>query len=147
MNNGPFTEDELDQLKRLWEQGMLTREIAKALGRSKNSVVGKAHRLGLKARPSPIRGKRVGPPKPRVEKPARVVVRSFFRPRPPKPPTKPVPQPYDGPLVAGVGGRRDVCQWIPGDPMGADTLYCGQTTVRGCYCEYHHSLSVRIVKA
>lgn len=38
----------------MWLAGASARIIANALGTSKNSVVGKAHRLGLPNRPSPI---------------------------------------------------------------------------------------------
>ena len=50
-----WTDDQVEELKRLWNEGLTTGEIGKALGVSKNAVVGKAHRLGLNSRPSPIR--------------------------------------------------------------------------------------------
>ena len=50
-----WTDEQVEELKRLWEKGLTTGEIGKALGVSKNAVVGKAHRLGLNGRPSPIR--------------------------------------------------------------------------------------------
>lgn len=42
-------------LRDLWTQGHSTAEIGRRLGVSKNAIVGKAHRLELDARPSPIR--------------------------------------------------------------------------------------------
>ena len=42
-------------LVRLWKEGASTAEIGRRLGLSKNAVVGKAHRLGLPQRPSPIK--------------------------------------------------------------------------------------------
>ena len=50
-----WTDEQVEELKRLWDKGLTTGEIGKALGVSKNAVVGKAHRLGLNGRPSPIR--------------------------------------------------------------------------------------------
>lgn len=50
-----WTDEQVEELKRLWDKGLTTGEIGKALGVSKNAVVGKAHRLGLNSRPSPIR--------------------------------------------------------------------------------------------
>ena len=44
-------------LQKLWDKGLSTTEIAKKMNVSKNSVVGKVHRLCLKARPSPIKKK------------------------------------------------------------------------------------------
>lgn len=52
-----WTEERIDQLKRLWGQGMTASQIADELGGvSRNAVIGKAHRLGLEARPSPVKG-------------------------------------------------------------------------------------------
>ena len=58
-----WTEERVAELQRLWDTGKSASEIGKILGVSKNSVVGKAHRLKLTARPSPIR--RGGTPKPK----------------------------------------------------------------------------------
>ena len=50
-----WTEDRTATLKRLWAEGKTATEIAAELGgTSRNAVIGKAHRLGLEARPSPI---------------------------------------------------------------------------------------------
>jgi GcrA cell cycle regulator len=54
-------------LRELWTQGHSTAEIGRRLNVSKNAIVGKAHRLELEARPSPIR--RDGP-KPAAERAA-----------------------------------------------------------------------------
>jgi GcrA cell cycle regulator len=43
-----------DMLRDLWARGDTGTEIADAMGITKNSVVGRAHRLGLPARPSPV---------------------------------------------------------------------------------------------
>jgi GcrA cell cycle regulator len=48
-------------LRELWTQGHSTAEIGRRLGVSKNAIVGKAHRLELDARPSPIRRDAVKP--------------------------------------------------------------------------------------
>ena len=52
-----WTEEMINDLKQMWKDGLTTNEIAKRLGVSKNSIVGKVHRLNLKARPSPIKKK------------------------------------------------------------------------------------------
>ncbi len=51
-------------LRTLWDEGLSTAEIGRRLGVTKNAVVGKAHRLDLPARPSPIR-RGIGPAAPR----------------------------------------------------------------------------------
>ncbi|MBM3585088.1 MAG: global cell cycle regulator GcrA-like protein [Alphaproteobacteria bacterium] len=51
-----WTEEKTALLRQLWESGLSASEIAKRLGGiSRNAVIGKAHRIGLAARPSPIR--------------------------------------------------------------------------------------------
>ena len=43
------------KMRALWDEGLPASEIGERMGVSKNAVVGKAHRLGFPARPSPIR--------------------------------------------------------------------------------------------
>ena len=52
-----WTEKMVEDLRIMWKQGLTTGEIGKRLGVSKNSIVGKVHRLQLDARPSPIKKK------------------------------------------------------------------------------------------
>ena len=52
-----WTEHRTDRLKALWKSGATASVIADDIGMSKNAVIGKAHRLGLSKRPSPIRRK------------------------------------------------------------------------------------------
>jgi GcrA cell cycle regulator len=50
-----WRDDTIRKLRQLWSEGHSTAEIGRRMGISKNAVVGKAHRLDLPARPSPIR--------------------------------------------------------------------------------------------
>jgi GcrA cell cycle regulator len=50
-----WSEEIIAQLRALWAEGHSTAEIGRRLGVTKNAIVGKAHRLDLAARPSPIR--------------------------------------------------------------------------------------------
>ncbi|OYW84412.1 MAG: GcrA cell cycle regulator, partial [Sphingobium sp. 32-64-5] len=51
-----WTDERIDQLKGMWEKGMTASQIAEELGGvSRNAVIGKAHRLGLQSRPSPVK--------------------------------------------------------------------------------------------
>lgn len=50
-----WTDETIARLKALWQEGLSTAEIGRQIGITKNAVVGKAHRLGLPPRPSPIR--------------------------------------------------------------------------------------------
>jgi GcrA cell cycle regulator len=64
-----WTDERIATLKKMWEGGSTASQIADELGGvSRNAVIGKAHRLGLKSRPSPVKAaekKKVTPkPKP-----------------------------------------------------------------------------------
>jgi GcrA cell cycle regulator len=62
-----WDEETIRLLRDLWTQGHSTAEIGRRLCVSKNAIVGKAHRLDLDARPSPIRRDVVKPP---IDRPA-----------------------------------------------------------------------------
>ncbi|OFX14552.1 MAG: global cell cycle regulator GcrA-like protein [Alphaproteobacteria bacterium RIFOXYD12_FULL_60_8] len=117
-----WTDEKVAELARLWEEGKSTGEIGKALGVSKNSVVGKAHRLSLSARPSPI--KRVARPvveKVRVKKPA---------------PASDAPKTSVGDLSGAS------CRWPFGDPREKDFHFCGKRAMAGKpYCDDHAALA------
>ena len=51
-----WTDERIAQLKKMWSAGATASQIADELGGvSRNAVIGKAHRLGLDARPSPVK--------------------------------------------------------------------------------------------
>ncbi len=51
-----WTEERIDTLKKMWDSGLTATQIAEELGGvSRNAVIGKAHRLGLPSRPSPVK--------------------------------------------------------------------------------------------
>jgi GcrA cell cycle regulator len=51
-----WTDERIERLKALWTKGMTASHIADELGGvSRNAVIGKAHRLGLQSRPSPVK--------------------------------------------------------------------------------------------
>ncbi|MES2421392.1 MAG: GcrA family cell cycle regulator [Pseudomonadota bacterium] len=51
-----WTDERIQTLKTMWEAGQTASQIAEALGGvSRNAVIGKAHRLELQARPSPVK--------------------------------------------------------------------------------------------
>lgn len=59
-----WTDERIERLKKMWTEGATASQIAEELGGvSRNAVIGKAHRLGLESRPSPV--------KPGEDKPAR----------------------------------------------------------------------------
>jgi GcrA cell cycle regulator len=51
-----WTDERIERLKELWSKGMTASQIAEELGGfSRNAIIGKAHRLGLQSRPSPVK--------------------------------------------------------------------------------------------
>ena len=53
-NKNTWDDLKLKKLKDLWDQGHPISKIGEMLGVSRNSVAGKAHRMGLAKRTSPI---------------------------------------------------------------------------------------------
>ncbi|WP_082678388.1 GcrA family cell cycle regulator, partial [Sphingomonas sanguinis] len=88
-----WTDERIDTLRTMWEAGQTASQIAEALGGvSRNAVIGKAHRLGLQARPSPVKAN-----EPAAAPAAEPVVAA---PPPPPPPPAPEPEPEPSPFVA-----------------------------------------------
>ena len=51
-----WTDERIERLKAMWTKGATASQIADDLGGvSRNAVIGKAHRLGLESRPSPVK--------------------------------------------------------------------------------------------
>jgi GcrA cell cycle regulator len=145
-----WIEETIVHLRALWADGLSTAEIGRRLGVSKNAVVGKAHRLDLPARPSPIRrdGPGAGQPRrsvPRTVGPTLPPLSSAQplaplghavtppRPRsvipPPRVPAPPAPRPY---------GRLVACCWPIGEPGTREFHFCDAESEPGKpYCEEH----------
>lgn len=141
-----WTAERISELSKLWDQGLSASEIGKALGVSKNAVVGKAHRLKLPARPSPI--KRGGPSKPRTNKPALTPPRQTAASKMECRPVKPLIDEPEHELRSPILNRRSArssaatgsskCLWPIGDPGDKDFHFCGEPSVSGKpYCEEH----------
>jgi len=110
-----WTDERIGTLKKMWEGGSTASQIAEELGGvSRNAVIGKAHRLGLKSRPSPVKAnekKKAAAPKkkaaarPPAKKP--VMVRPIPKPAPKRPPSNAVE------LAAKAAGATIPSQPIP----------------------------------
>ncbi|MDB5719487.1 MAG: GcrA cell cycle regulator, partial [Alphaproteobacteria bacterium] len=60
-----WTDERIERLRELWTRGMTASHIADELGGvSRNAVIGKAHRLGLQSRPSPVKANELGGDEP-----------------------------------------------------------------------------------
>lgn len=85
-----WTDERIATLTKMWESGATASQIADELGGvSRNAVIGKAHRLGLKARPSPVKANEPRPA-PRA-KDAEPKGAAKARPKAPEPPREEEP--------------------------------------------------------
>jgi GcrA cell cycle regulator len=159
-----WNEETILRLRTLWAEGHSTAEIGRRLGVSKNAIVGKAHRLDLDARPSPIR--REPPPAPptcfradgttlpplaSTDEP--VISVPTLAPEPevvtpvPQPPAPvravaPAPVPRLAPVPARPYGRVITCCWPIGEPGTRSFHFCDSPSEPGKpYCGEHAKLA------
>ena len=123
-NNSVWDEKQLAKLKKLWDEGLPITKIGLELGVSRNAIAGKAHRLGLPKRNSPI-SKSGDPRKNKVvsnlntnkELPLKISLRE-------------------------VEWSRNRCCWPIGDPKLPGFSFCGTSIMPGRpYCEEHSNLA------
>ncbi|WP_299621390.1 GcrA family cell cycle regulator [Pelagibius sp.] len=138
-----WTEERVAELMRLWEAGRSASEIGRLLGVSKNSVVGKAHRMKLAARPSPIKrgGRSATPRRPAATPAPKPILRADTQPKIKKiiaPAPAAAPERRPAPAVRRASGKGPNCLWPIGDPGDADFHFCGAPAVPGKpYCAEH----------
>ncbi|MEK9828830.1 MAG: GcrA family cell cycle regulator [Rhodospirillales bacterium] len=138
-----WTPERIKELEKLWAEGLSTAEIGRRLGVSKNAVVGKAHRLSLPGRQSPIDRKRRTPARrvtPRA-KPASTANKTASSTAqkstesvktPPPPPPRRKTYNHKGPS----------CQWPFGDPKLPGFHFCGAPSEPGKpYCPQHCAIA------
>jgi GcrA cell cycle regulator len=160
-----WAEETIIRLRALWDEGLSTAEIGRRLGVSKNAVVGKAHRLDLPARPSPIRRDGPGGGAPRRIAPRRVAGPTLpplssagplsglsssapgptvvphlavmsLKPAPAPPPARVAP-PAPRPY-----GRVVTCCWPLGEPGTRSFRFCDEPSEPGKpYCQDHVKLA------
>lgn len=131
-----WTDERVALLKQLWGEGKTAAEIAKALGEgvTRNAVIGKAHRLKLSSRLSPIQQNTKKPAKAEVSAPAPVKKQAAVK----------------QPIFKGKGIKLEdlearMCRWPSGDPQEEDFSFCGCDTVAGLpYCEEHARVAYQV---
>lgn len=148
-----WTNEAIDRLRALWAEGHSTAEIGRRMGISKNSVVGKAHRLDLPARPSPIR-RDPATPRPAATgrrptlPPLRAAMPIAAAPRREEP--KPVapsilalpPKPAAGVVRAFPRVSSKACCWPIGEPGTKSFRFCDSEASTGKpYCQEHAALA------
>ena len=151
-----WTEDRMQMLSELWTQGLSASQIASKLGGvTRNAVIGKAHRMGLQCRPSPIR---TGGSSSRSRRRAAdrraaskvlattVVGQGVFQDMPYDNPEEieaisPPPVEVNGHASRLEGarlGQAGACAWPIGDPGDDNFRFCDATSSPGRpYCSDH----------
>lgn len=116
-----FTAAEDVEITQRWADGESAAAIGKALGRSKNSVVGRKNRLGLESRANPCPTRSYANTVPRVHRLLKV---------------------RSEPTLALKFGRATSCCWPIDVPGKRKVRFCeAETNGRGSYCERHHVLA------
>jgi GcrA cell cycle regulator len=145
-----WNEDAIARLRTAWAEGLSTAEIGRQMGISKNAVVGKAHRLNLTSRPSPI--KRDAERTPRRRLPRRAVgptlpaLSAAVAPIPADMP-HPAAERATAPALRSVPSSRPrarvtPCCWPIGEPGTRSFRFCDVDAIAGKpYCEEHASLA------
>ncbi len=143
-----WTAEAVATLRQLWDEAHSASEIGRRLGVSKNAVIGKARRLALPGRPSPIRHS-----SPAAERQARQKVVAARRPPAMVPtgraavanarnsdvPPAATPMAATSPeLWAWPAREHRECCWPIGEPRTAGFRLCGAPARgRAPYCEAH----------
>ena len=121
-----WNEANVSRLRELWDQGLPTAQIGKLLGFTKNAVVGKAHRIGLERRPSPIRRSAVKPDRKKARSP--IIPKLNFEAF--REEVKEVPRQKQSlqPIVKNLftNHTKRGCEWPEGHPDEADFHFCGE---------------------
>ena len=138
-----WSDDRVEQLRKLWENGLGASQIARELGNvTRNAVIGKVHRLGLSGRAkSPLSG---APKQHQAKHIMRVSFNATAAPKrnsgPPTLKTTPLPEEEVMPESQRITFQQlsdEICHWPTGD------FFCGNPTRkkpgdrRPSYCPQH----------
>ncbi len=144
-----WSDERVEQLKKLWEAGLSASQIAAELGNvTRNAVIGKVHRLGLSGRAKSPAAAAPRPRKPRPAQPMMRVSRPISRGNTAlaqafEVELEPDPIAYDN--VVPMSQRLSLlelneatCHWPVGDPASPDFFFCGGKALAGLpYCAHH----------
>lgn len=130
-----WTDDRVSLLKKLWGEGCTAAEIAKELGGvTRNAVIGKAHRLKLSGRVSPIQQNNKKPVERKVAERVSVVQAGKV----PALTEKLLKKPANSQLCSLLELKPRACRWPVGDPKDEHFGFCGENAMTGLpYCSDH----------
>lgn len=138
-----WTEETIARLRALWAEGHSTAEIGRRMGISKNAVVGKAHRLQLAARPSPIRRGEEAPRRPASARRPPSPAPMASEPLHSRLDERPAPPSLRAVAPATRSAARSIpCCWPIGEPGNPDFRFCDEPAIAGKpYCDAHAQLA------
>ncbi|MDP3173704.1 MAG: GcrA family cell cycle regulator [Phenylobacterium sp.] len=144
-----WTDERVDTLKRLWQDGLSASQIAKQLGGvTRNAVIGKVHRLGLSGRATPSKPARPAFKPPRAQRPAAQAPSQPRRIAEPVTAQASAPTPLPVRVIDEAPGSATVltlgahmCKWPIGDPSSDNFTFCGRRQTDGPYCGEHASVA------
>ena len=147
-----WTDERVELLKKLWQEGLSASQIAKQLGGvTRNAVIGKVHRLGLSGRAAPSKPARTVFKAPRPARPAAAPSAPRRLVEPSALTATPVPVRYvdETPGTATVltlGAH--MCKWPIGDPSADSFTFCGRRNEGdGPYCPQHAQVAYQPAQA
>lgn len=140
-----WTDDRVLLLRKLWGEGRTAAEIARELGGvTRNAVIGKAHRLKLSNRVSPIQ-QNTKKTAARIISDRKIVEISTDAMQvvaAPKKVFKPAPEIRYGKLYNLMDLTPRQCRWPVGDPKEEGFGFCGCESVPGLpYCADHAKIA------
>lgn len=146
--NFEWTDEAIEQLRKMRDEKMSFRSIAEVLGVSRNAAIGKAHRLGIWTEKSAKQPMAAKPVRVKREKPAFVPPAPKVRQVPEKPLPVVVPVVVEAEAdpegVALLDLSHFHCRWPLGPVRAVATHFCGRMKRDGSpYCDDHHRLSYR----
>jgi len=137
-----WNDDNVSRLRELWDQGLPTAQIGKLIGFTKNAVVGKAHRIGLERRPSPIRRTAAKPDRKKARSPImpKLNFENISDDQKEVGYTATTFQPMARNLFASKVKRG--CEWPDGHPDEAEFHFCGKERFEDKpYCLSHCAIA------
>jgi len=119
-----WTKERIAKLQKMWEKGSSASQIAEELGDvTRNAVIGKAHRLGLSRRPSPVKTPEKKKPKPKAK-------------------AKKESKVEQEQVVTLLMLTERICKWPIGHPGEPDFHFCGLKSTPGQpYCADHAAIA------
>ncbi len=145
-----WTDEAVEELKKMWDRGMTTGQIAKALNVTKNSIIGKVHRLCLTARPSPIKKtetkateKKAAAKEKTVNEKSKSTKTHTEKAAAKEAEIKTAPKVIvENTNIPLVKLDNHTCRWPMGDPRDDDFCFCGKRVRTGqTYCEEHAAIA------